>query len=280
MNFQYFRFFLSPVQGNLLSQLDNSRINSIQEVFKTDFDGKYRGMSYTVRFINQYDDIFHLKIAKHTSIKRNKSPEENFETELMEHWPYINMLVSPLKEINNDYGQIIAIEHKSSILDNPTTLLRDWADSKNVKLQEYGYALSINPITQKESFWNIVNKYKNQIEEVTFEYAMPNLFNTNDTLEEELKNANKDFNASKATISFSNKAGFLNLSENNTLLKQSAEYVDNGGGNFKIKRKGEKKCIISAQKIKSQGFEIENLEVQAENVNSLTKVMKNILGID
>jgi len=280
MNFQYFRFFLSPIQGNLFSQLDDSRVNSIQEVFKTDFDGKYRGVSYTVKFINQYDDIFHLKIAKHTSIKRNKSPEENFETELMEHWPYVNMLVSPLKEINNDYGQIIAVEHKANIVDNPTSLLRDWADSKNFKLQEYGYAFSINPITQKESFWNIVKKYQNQIEEVTFEYAMPNLFNTNDVLEDELKNANKNLNASKAIISFSNKAGYLNLLEENTLLKQSADYVDNGGGNFKIKRKGEKRCIISAQRIKSQRFEIDNLEIQTENANSIIKVMKNILGIE
>lgn len=278
MNFQYFRFFLSPMQGNLLSQLEDSRINSIQEVFKTDFNGSYRGMPYTIRFCNQYDDILHLRIAKHTSIKRNKPPEENFETELVEHWPYINMIVSPLKEINDEYGQIIAVEHKTSILDNPTNLLRNWADSKNEKLQEYGYALSINPITQKESFWSIVKKYNNQIEEVIFEYAMPNLFNTNDTLEQDLKNANKNYNASKATISFSNKAGCLNLSDENELLKQSAKYVDNGGGSFKLKRKGDKKYMVSAQRIKTKNFEIDHLEIEAENSRAITNVFKNILG--
>ena len=71
-------------------------------------------VKYTVKFINQYDDIFHLKIAKHTSIKRNKSPEENFETELMEHWPYVNMLVSPLKEINNDISKENEINPQTS----------------------------------------------------------------------------------------------------------------------------------------------------------------------
>lgn len=280
MNFQYFRFFLSPMQGNLFCQLEDSRINSIQEVFKTDFDGTYRGMPYTIRFSNQYDDILHLKIAKHTSIKRNKSPEENFETELVEHWPYINMLVSPLKEINQDYGQIIAIEHKTSILDNPTNLLRNWADSKNQKLQMYGYALSINPITQKESFWSIVKKYQGQIEEVIFEYAMPNLFNTNDTLEQDLKNANKNFNASKASISFSNKAGGLNLSEENTLLKQSAEYVDNGGGTFKLKKRGDKKYMVSAQRIKTKNFEIDDLRIEAETNDSFKSILKSILGLN
>ncbi|MCI1273273.1 MAG: hypothetical protein LKG27_02425 [Clostridiaceae bacterium] len=279
MKFQYFRFFLSPINGtgNLFTQLEDSKINSINEVFKKDFDGTYRGMSYSIRYIEQYEDIVYLKVAKHTSVRRNKSPEENFELESIEHWPFINMIVSLAKDIDGSYGQLIAIEHKSSVIDNPTNLLRDWADSKNTELSNYGYVLSINPITNKESFWNVVKQYKNQIEEVTFEYSMPNLFNTGDKLEEELKAANSNLNAAKATVSFSNKAGVLILSEDNTLLKQSADYVDNGGGEFKIKKKGEKSCIVSAKKIKTKKFEIEDFNLEIKNSDDLIKVFKTIL---
>lgn len=280
MYFQYFRFFLSPIQGNILSFLDDSRMNSIKEIFKNDYYGQYRGMNYAIKFCGDYEDVFHLKIAKHTSFKRNKSPDEDFKTEVVEHWPNIDMIVSPLAKINDTYGQIIAIERKTSIIDNPTNLLKNWAESKNKKLAEYGYALSINPITQKESFWSIVKKYENQIEEVVFEYAMPNLFNTNNALEEDLKSANREFNASKAVISFFNKNGNLILSEENQLLRQSAEYVDNGGGNFKLKRKGDKNYMVSAKKIKTKRFEIEELNVETNDKNGLRQLFNEILGAE
>ena len=254
MKFQYFRFFLSPINGsgNLFTQLEDSRENALIEVFRKSFSGQYKGMSYSIKFIMQMNDIVYFKIAKHTSIKRNKSPEENFEPEQIEHWPFVNMIVSLAKDVDGDYGQIMAIEQKPSVISNPTNLLRNWADVKNKDLEPFGYVLSINPIASKKSFWSIANKYKGQIEEVVFEYSMPNLFETGDELEKELKAANSNLNAAKACVSFSNKNGNLIISEDNSLLQQSAKYIDEGGGEFKIKRKNENGYIMSAKKIKTK----------------------------
>jgi len=280
MKFQYFRFFLSPIDGNLFSQIPDSRENAIKTVFNNNYDDYYRGMNYSIRYVNQIENIVCFKIAKHTSIKRNKSPEENFEPEQVDHWPYIHMIIGLCDKINNTHGQIIAVEHKPSVIKSPITILRHWADKRNEDLYKFGYVLSINPISYKKSFWNIVNQYKGQIEELVFEYSMPNLFNTGDSLEQDLKNANKNFNATQAKIVFTNKNGSLSLSENNTLLQQSADYVDNGGGEFKIKKKGESSYIMSAKTIKTQNVDIEDLNIETKTPKAMLDILNKVLELN
>ena len=41
-----------------------------------------------------------------------------------------------------------------------------------------------------------------------------------------------------------------------------------------------KKYMISAQRIKTKNFEIDHLEIEAENSRAITNVFKNILGTD
>ncbi|OLA95019.1 MAG: hypothetical protein BHW64_00775 [Candidatus Melainabacteria bacterium LEY3_CP_29_8] len=279
MQFQYYRFFLSPIDGNLFSQIPNSKANALKYIFENDYEEFYKGSNYSICKEKTVDDMLLYRIAKHTSVQINKSPEEHFECEHVDHWPNISMVIGINPEINNAYGQIIAVEVKKSVIKDPITILRHWADKVNEQLVVYGYVLSINPITIEKNFWSMVNKYKNEIEEVVFEYSMPNLFNTGDTLEEELKAANKSTNASKAALTLSNKAGTLNLSEDNTLLKQTAEYIENGGGEFKLKRKGIKPYIMSASKIKTQRFEIENLYIESQEGRILRQMLKDILSM-
>lgn len=279
MQFQYYRFFLSQIDGNLFSQIPDAKANALKYIFENDYEEFYKGSNYSICKEKSVDDMLLYRIAKHTSVQINKSPEEHFECEHVDHWPNISMVIGINPEINNAYGQIIAVEVKKSVIKNPITILRHWADKVNEQLVVYGYVLSINPITIEKNFWSMVNKYKNEIEEVVFEYSMPNLFNTGDTLEEELKAANKSTNASKAALTLSNKAGTLNLSEDNTLLKQTAEYIENGGGEFKLKRKGVKPYIMSASKIKTQRFEIENLYVESQEGRTLKQMLKDILSM-
>ncbi len=279
MQFQYYRFFLSPIDGNLFTQIPNSKENALKYIFNNDYEGFYRGITYSICKEKTIDDMLLYRIAKHTSIQINKSPEEHFECEHVDHWPNVSMVIGINPEINDTYGQIIAVEVKKNVINNPITILRRWADKVNENLAVYGYVLSINPITTEKNFWAIVDKYKNEIEEVVFEYSMPNLFNTGDTLEEELKAANQSTNASKAALTLSNKVGTLNLSEDNTLLKQTAEYIENGGGEFKLKRKGVQTYIMSASKIKTQRFEIENLYVESQEGRTLKQMLKDILSM-
>lgn len=279
MQFQYYRFFLSPIDGNLFTQIPDSKINALKHILANNFEGQYKGINYSICKEKSEDDMFLFRIAKHTSVQINKSPKEHFECEHVDHWPNISMIIGTNPKINNTYGQVIAVEIKKSVITNPIAILRNWADKLNEQLVLYGYVLSINPITIEKNFWSIVNKYKKEIEEVIFEYSMPNLFNTGDALEDELKAANKSTNASKAVLTLSNKTGTLNLSEDNTLLKQTAEYIENGGGEFKLKRKGVKPYIMSASKIKTQRFEIENLYIKSQEGRTLKQMLKDILSM-
>ena len=279
MQFQYYRFFLSPIDGNLFTQISDSKAKALKYIFENNYEGIYKGINYSICREKTIDDMLLFRIAKHTSVQINKSPEEHFECEQIDHWPNVAMVIGTSSKINGNHGQVIAVEIKRSVIKNPITLLRHWADKVNEQLIVYGYVLSINPITIEKNFWAFVNKYKNEIEEVVFEYSMPNLFNTGDKLEDELKIANQTTNASKASLILSNKTGALNLTEENTLLKQTAEYIENGGGEFRLKRKGEKSYIMSASKIKTQRFEIKDLYVESPDGRTVKQMLKDILSM-
>lgn len=276
--FQYYRFFLSPINGNFLSQLANAREDALNKVFKENFECYIRGVKYSLTKIFKFDQYVKFKLAKHTWIEINKSPQENFQKDTVDHWPNINIYINMASKNNNDYGQIIAVEYKPSIINDPLTLLNKWADETNEQIAQYGYNLAINSIATEDSFWSIIKKYKGQIEEVVLEYSIPNLFNLGTELESELKETNKAFNAAKASIVISNKQGNLEIPEDNKLMQESADYIDKGGGQYKIKIKGEKTHRISAKKVKTKNIEIENLDIDCNDQVELITLIKAIFG--
>ncbi len=154
--------------------------------------------------------------------------------------------------------------------------MRKWADTKNVDIYRYGYSLSIHPINKKEDFWTVINKCKGTIEEVVFDFSSPNLFNLKNELEDELKNTTKTFNTDSAAMVLRNKQGALNIPEDNPLIQQSVEYISKGGGDYKIKTLGEQGYMTSAKIIKTEKFEIENLQVDCKDKETFLKVMSMI----
>ena len=92
--FQYYRFFLSPIQGNLFSQFENSRENAFKEAFEKDYRGKNRKSEFAYKFESTCDNFIHAKVGKYSTINRNLSPEENYAPENLEHWPYCNMFIN------------------------------------------------------------------------------------------------------------------------------------------------------------------------------------------
>ncbi len=172
-------------------------------------------------------------------------------------------------------GQQIAIEHKPWIFFNPLWQLRALADRVNDTLRENGLALSINPITQETKFWELVKTYTGQIEELRFTYSSPNLFNLENSLNEDLKKLRDTQNVTEASMILKNKEGNLKIPEDNPLIKESVEYVVKGGGEYRIKAK--KKIITSKDNVRSKSVTTE-IELGTSDRDAIIKFAKELFG--
>ena len=76
-------------------------------------------------------------------------------------------------------------------------------------------------------------------------YTPPNLFNLKNKLEDDLREANQTFNTTSTQVVLENEMGNLDLPKNNELLKESAEYIDQGAGSYQVHLSVGKKVIKS-----------------------------------
>jgi hypothetical protein len=275
MKFQYFTFFLNPV-ANLFEDKRN-KIDILTEVLNMEKPLLYksRGSQLAYVFNKQNNNYIVARLGRKSLIKRILPPNEQFEETKEENWPYCEVLFNLNKD--PDKGQKIAFEYKSYIFSSPYEQLKIFADEINSHLMLTGYAISINPVTKEKKFWDLIKEHKGKIEKLSLSFNAPNLFGLKSSFNEELKEAQKEFNLTKTTVEFENPNGELLIPENAELVKQGVEYITKGGGEYSIKIKGHgRKVISSKNNIETKTFDFEELEVIAGTPELLEIVLKKI----
>ena len=286
MHFEYYRFFLTPVsQGELPFEERKSRQQWIEKIFTEGETYKfvYRGTDHGFRIQKIIDKKAVARLGKSTEKKIVASPEEEFKEDLVTDWPGSHVIVNLDDEKNTgkteEFGQVMVVQKNSQVFRNINNVLQYLAEEINKKIN--GYYLSINPITQKkETFWSVVDAHKGDIKRVTFTYTPPNIFNLKNTLEDDLREANKEFNTTSTNVSLENNDGNLALSKDNEFLKQSAEYTDKGAGNYTIHLKNEKKIIKSENQIKTKKIEVTELNISTNDTSLCQKLINCIFPVD
>ncbi len=261
MRFQYFTYFLNPVKQTGLFQKSIDKNTLLSEAllsFKKkplEYSAGQSKLAFVV--IRKVDNYIIARLGRRASLKRNLPPEKAFEETREENWPRCTLIFN--LNADPEKGQKILFEFKSYIFPSPSYELRKLAEIISGYLLPNGYVMSINPVTIKQEFWRTIANYKSMIEKVTFSFNAPNLFNLNNSLENELREVQKAYSATKATIELENPDGKLNVPEND-LTKQGVDYITKGGGEYKIKVKGRTRTIISSKgKIKTK--EIDDLQI-------------------
>ena len=234
MKFKHYRFFINKTSQIPLFSDPRSSIEILIEIMNDDLvkDFTYRKSELGFVILDRIGSYLYCKFGKRSQISRTLSPQEKFEKESEVTWPNCNVFINTSS--NNSNGQLILIESKVSVFKDPINALRGLADKINEKFQRYGYDLSINPISSKTGFWNIVDKYDGSLEEVIFHYNAPNLFNLDDKLNDDLRKAKREYNATETTIALKNPDSKLNVIHT-PLVDQSVEYITKGGGEYKLK---------------------------------------------
>ena len=120
----------------------------------------------------------------------------------------------------------------------------------------------------------MVDEYEDQIKKVVLTYTPPNLFDLKNKLEDELRQANEKFHTTSTQIVLENNVNHLKLPKNDPLLEESADYIDQGAGNFKIHLKNSKKTIKSEAGVKFETFEDIELDIENNSTLDLEEIIK------
>lgn len=288
MRLEYFRYLLSPLKQSRLAFVEElSREEVIRKIFSSEkiYTFPYGRNKGTFGFVTK---LIHNKkafgrIGRQKKTKLHLSPAEGFQEKQEEDWPgshiFINLDDEKTTGQTEKSGQVIAIQSNRAVISNPTNCLRALADKINQEVREYGYYLTINPILQeKKNFWSVVDKYDGHIKKVVLIYTPPNLFELKNKLEDDLKRANENFNTTKTEIVLENNSGDLRLPRENRLLKESAEYVDQGGGGYIIRMKDGKEIIKSEEGVETKTFEGKELNIEGASKEDLARIIHHIFN--
>ncbi len=286
--FEYYRFFLTPIEEPELPFCQQkTREEVIDNMFSPDKTYKFRSREkdYCLYIKQKEGSYVFANIGKRVKKNIRTAPEEGFKTREIEDWPWCDIFINLSNEHNSGEtakkGQLLLVQVNNVDMKYRASVLQNLASAINRDIQKYGFFLTINSIpSEKTLFWNVVKENEGKIKKITFSYIPPNLLDLKSSLENDLRSVAGEFNSTKVQISMENTDGNLTLSENNKLLKESAEYVDLGAGTFKLQFKGNKKKAISSNDtIKTESFVDTDITLRGQNLTKeqLTGIMNILL---
>ncbi len=278
MKFQYYTYFINSLGQKSLFEDKRDKNEILKEILKEKIGYVYQGTEFAFVPVSCFEkeNCILGKIGRKSLLKRNLPPEKEFEKTEEENWPYCFVVFN--FNPNNGVGQNVIFQVNSSVFSNPQSLLRKFSEEINTKLFNYDFAVSINPKTKKEDFWNIVKRNKGEIEKVSLRFNAPNLFNLKNSLEDDLKESSNNYAATKMSIDLENPNGGVKISDQDEFIKQSAEYLTRGGGEYEFKLKGKKTKINSKKNIVQKEFEeITEMNLESNDKELILSVIKSII---
>lgn len=273
MKFQYFTYFLNPLQQRLLFNDNRDKNDILREAFIKTIEYESRGVKLAFVPVSQKNNYIVGRLGKRASIKRNSPPDQKFAETHEENWPYCYVVINT--NTNNGTGQKIAFEFKSSVFPSPYEQLKHFADEMNMCLFSSGYAIAINPVTEEKEFWRLVSENHDKIEKLIFTFNSPNLFGIENSLTEDLKSLQKEYSSTKVSLELENPDGRLNIPHND-LTEQSVDYITKGGGQFALRLKGKKIVLRSKDNIKTKSFDDLDLRINSNDQQTLFDVLDKI----
>lgn len=275
MKFQYFTYFLNPLEQKPLFTDSRDKNETLRNLLKKgNIEYEVHGVRLAFVLVFHKDNYFIGRLGKRATIKRNSPPDQKFEEMHEENWP--NCVVIINTNTDNGIGQKIAFEFKTNVFPSPFEQLKRFADELNAHFFSSGYAIAINPITEEKEFWKLVGDNHDKIEKLTFTFNSPNLFGIQNSLNDDLKELQKEYSSTKVSLELENPDGKLVIPQNE-LTKQSIEYITKGGGQYSLKIKGRyKKVVRSKDNIKTKTFDDMDIDINSGNQQTLFDVLATI----
>lgn len=251
--FNPFRYFIVPTsdQGHLDYYMGRYTIDNKSDIVKDyligNFEKKkthftYRNSEYLLCYNKNYNNRFLvLKFGKRRVRETYEEGEFDIEDKELKEYPYIYMLVDLQK-------QILLVEHLSKIFDTTHIPAKAFVTYLSIETNKYKYKVNVNPMLIESSFWQAV-RVSECVKELQMKLESPNLFDGVIDINEFLGKQKNIYNNTNMEIKLKNKEEQLKIEESNQELKSAVEYIENGGGSWKMQvvSEGMNKSISSIE---------------------------------
>lgn len=213
---------------------------------------KLRNKHYKHKLLFNESGIIIFKIAN----QKNTSFEEDFQKKQISVSPSCYVIIDNRKDIQRIY-----IEQKSTAFAEPNIVAKIVESTFCKYLSGYGLNIEVNKEYQESEFWNIVNKYPNNVTMVRFQLKYPNLPRVWSSIQEVIKVTSVDTNSHETTLQYkSDDDGFLELNNENEQLSGLAKASADSGSAITLKARGLRAYIKTGNTEK--GIEIKDLELK------------------
>lgn len=250
-------------------QLRAEKNNILKDIITKDtFRFTSSNSSIKSKLVHQSGDMFYFKIsAKRTAhIYR-----EDFTEDTIDNYPNIIVAIN-----NNPDVQKIAIQTNTTAFKTSQIVRNFILESVDAKIKDFNLGFYLDPIYDKQDFWNFVRKYPQQIKQITFDLISPNLSNISKDLTVNLRELYEDTNTHRTKIELNAEPeSVLDVKEGSKFVKGIVDYSANGGGSIHARLVGSRKKYNTAEN--PAEFNIEEKLFKDNNWEELDKQFKDIL---
>lgn len=212
-------------------------------------------------------DIFIFRIGVERDLKRKT---KEFEVEDIENWETV------LISFNNHPDIQKCLIQQYGGFKNTKTVAKLLEDNFNKFLIRYQLSIIFQPIYEENYFWELVEKYKENIAQIDFELISPNMSNISSSLNLDLGALNKSTNTKTTHLQLnSDKNSSLTPNKEDKLIHSIVEYSSKGGGDISLKVKGIKKSVHTSKGINE--INIDELAIEGASTNELVKIFKDLM---
>lgn len=236
-------------------------------------DSEYQKRKYYLIFINQYDSIIQCQLARERIFDKYEMTKEKVIGTKDQDFPFINVFVE-LKT------QKFLIESKTTVFDNYNTCSNVIQNIMNKYLKKVDATINVNPIVEEQKFWKFFEG-DNEVKNLTFNLAVPNLFDASDDATSFLNDARDNVGASNVSLNFTNTEG--KLQPNKEGIESFVKYTSAGGGTWNLKYKnknGDTKNVSSEQKSKKISIKFLKNELNSLNKEKIERIKYEMQKIE
>jgi hypothetical protein len=274
INFRLYRFHLLPLSSDdsqtsmfPKKKMKTSEVKEKKNLFFSLVLSSLvesKNNSNPIRLHHNEDEYFVFKIAQ----KKTARITKDFKNETVSNEPYSYII------LNNDPSvQKIAISENGEAFSNTEVVKNILKKVFSKELEQYQLNIAIEPLFDSKNFWEYVDKYKDELTYINFQYIKPNLASISKSLPADFKKFAEDVNSheSHLTIKAPDKGVLENINKKNAVVNGLVEYSSEGAGNIKLNAKKIRKHLNTTDKPVIQQIDELEIEGAAEQVIKLYK---------
>lgn len=200
----------------------------LRTAFAQTFTFEHRAKTFYWVPLDPIDGVMFGHVTRTHRRAQHAPPEQGAAEIVKDEWQGSAVLIDP---VTHPDGQKVAFERDSTI-GRPRSVLQSLLAHVNA-MPGAPYAIEPKPIFDENSFWSWASAHENKLRRITFDFVVPNMWDSASNLDRELREL-RSIGVQRAKVSYE---GPDEIDATSTTIKEGVDYASKGGGTVTAKAK-------------------------------------------